>query len=455
MSGAANTTEDADASIKASVDGKLQRRLLPLLFLSALLCYVDRTNISFAARQMKKELSLSPRDYGVVAGVFFLSYSVCAVPGTLLVKRVGPHRGLAVVVLLWGFASGAMAMARSARELIALRLLLGAAQAPFFPSIVYYLTQWYTPGEMAVAYAKVRTATAVSGIIGGPLAGAIMHVSNWRWLFALEAVPAFIITIALLIALDADPSQARFLNTDERAWLLRHVRSLRPHEDTAGTDRLSARLSAAVRTRGLWTLVLVWLLYSCGYYGVIFWLPLLIGSSASSPLAVGLLSAVPYSAAVVSMLVVARSSDRTGERRAHIAGSATFGAVGFFCAAGVARFGGTATTPMLACLSAAAAGVWAMFGPFWAIPTGLFKGDAAAAGFALINSVGVLGGFVGPWLVGVIKERTGSYDEALAAFGGILLLSAAVSLCLAVNEGSGEGGVKAYLAVPSSDAEII
>lgn len=442
LASATGAVEKLDVELKVSVDGKLRRRLLPLLFLGALICYVDRTNISFAALQMNRELWLTHRQYGMAAGLFFITYSLFAVPSTLVVKRVGPHRGLPVILTLWGVASGAMAVAQSAKQLYALRLALGAAQAAFFPSTVYYLTLWFSQAEMALTYATVRTATAASGIVGGFLAGTIMrytdHFSNvrgWRWMFALEAAPAFALALIMLLVLDSEPSHATFLNIEEREWLACRQRTGRD-DSTARESGSGNGLIHALRLPWLWLLIAIWLLYSCGYYGVIFWLPLLIKSMGTNDeLKVGLLSAIPYVAAVGTMLVVARSSDRSGERRMHLAGCAYLAAGGFFSAAAIhARYENT-KAPLLACLSVAAAGVWAMFGPYWAIPTAMLSGDSAAAAFAVINSVGVLGGFIGPWLVGVIREKTGSFNGALVAFGVILSLSGTLSLCLRVNSG--------------------
>lgn len=430
-----------EARMKAHIDKKVRWRLLPILFIAALMCYLDRTNLSFAALEMNHDLGLTDTQYGVGAGVFFATYASFGIPCSIFVKRIGARLGLPFILVLWGLASGAMAFIQTTHDFYVLRLIVGATEAGFFPSVIYYLTLWFSEEDMGLSYTSVMTSTAVSGIVGGPLAGFIMTyfngvlgLSGWRWLFIAEAAPTIVLGFVMLLYLDGSPKHARFLSPDEKAWLVGRQTA---QESNRKSSHAVNGLWDALKLPWLWIIIAIWLLYSCGYYGIIFWMPLLISSLGKIPtLVVGLLSAIPYVAAGVSMMVVARSSDRTLERRLHLAIPALISAIGFFGAAAIHSFFGNLLELLLACLSIAAAGVWAMFGPYWAIPTAMLTGDTAAAGFALINSFGVLGGFLGPYVAGVVREMTGNYDVALIIFGTLMTLSGVLALCLRPNIGS-------------------
>jgi len=237
------------------------------------------------------------------------------------------------------------------------------------------------------------------------------------------------------------------LDDEERAWLVERQRKQQEsRQETHAVDGLSQ----ALRLRWLWVIIGIWLLYSCGYYGIIFWLPLLLESIVGKQkvLLLGFLSAIPYVSSAVAMVLVARSSDRTLERRMHLALPALFSAIGFFGAGAIHSFFGDRLIPLLICLSAAAAGVWSMFGPFWAVPTSMLSGDVAAAGFALINSIGVVGGAVGPQIVGWTTHNTGTYDTSLVIFGVMMTISGTLALCMRVNLGSKRGASNTPSYVP-------
>ncbi|CDF39686.1 member of major facilitator superfamily MFS_1, containing a MFS domain [Chondrus crispus] len=426
--------------MRATVDAKVQRRLLPILFIAALMCYLDRTNLSFAALDMNTDLGFSERTYGIGAGVFFTTYAAFGIPCSVFVKRIGAKLGLPFILLAWGLASGAMALITSVRDFYLLRLLVGATESGFFPAVIYYLTLWFAEEDMGLSYTIVMTSTAVSGIIGGPLAGIIMTYLNgflgirsWRWLFIAEAVPTIFLAFFMLFYLDGEPSKARFLTREEREWLMNRQQT---ELDNRNGNHAVGGLAQALRLTWLWLIIGIWLLYSCGYYGIIFWLPLLLKSvSHMSNVIVGFISALPYLCAGAAMILVARSSDRSRERRLHLAVSASVAAMGFFGASVIHTLLGEQLLLLLFCLSVAASGVWAMFGPYWAIPTSILSGETAAAGFALINSTGVIGGYLGPFLVGELTARTGSYDAALGLFGIFMIVCAGLSLCLRPNIG--------------------
>lgn len=431
----AESLSDDEIRMRDTVNAKVQKRLLPILFIAALMCYLDRTNLSFAALDMNTDLGFSERTYGVGAGVFFATYAAFGVPSSVFVKRIGAKLGLPLILFAWGIASGAMALINNVRDFYILRLLVGATESGFFPAVIYYLTQWFAEEDMGLSYTIVMTSTAVSGVIGGPLAGIIMTymdgslgIRSWRWLFIAEAIPTILLAVVMLFYLDGDPTKARFLSREEREWLVNRQRT--ELEARSGNHAVGG-LAEALRLRWLWLIIGIWLLYSCGYYGIIFWLPLLLKSvSHLSNVVVGFISALPYLAAGAAMVIVARSSDRLRERRLHLAAAAFVSAVGFFGASAINRLLGEQLPLLLFCLSVAMSGVWAMFGPYWGIPTSILSGETAAAGFALINSTGVIGGYLGPFLVGELTARTGTYDAALALFGMFMVVCGGLALCL-------------------------
>ena len=447
---------DDEIRLRDTVNAKVQRRLLPILFIAALMCYLDRTNLSFAALDMNTDLQFSESTYGIGAGVFFATYAAFGVPSSVLVKRIGAKVGLPLILLAWGLASGAMALIRNKTDFYALRLLVGATESGFFPAVIYYLTLWFAEQDMGLSYTIVMTSTAVSGIIGGPLAGIIMTymdgfmgLRSWRWLFITEAVPTIILAIVMFFYLDAEPSKARFLTREEREWLVE--RQTRELENRNSSHAVSG-LAHALRLTWLWIIIGIWLFYSCGYYGIIFWLPLLLKSvSHLSNVVIGFASAVPYLVAGVSMVLIARSSDRTKERRMHLALCAFTAALGFFCASAIHMFFGDRLILLLFCLSLAASGVWGMFGPYWGVPTSILSGETAAAGFAIINSVGVIGGYMGPYLVGELTQRTGTYDTALGVFGVFMIISGLLSLSLRPTSSSIPGSQSSIPLNPGSD----
>lgn len=449
---------DDEIRMRDTVNRKVQRRLLPILFIAALMCYLDRTNLSFAALDMNTDLQFSESTYGVGAGVFFATYAAFGVPTSVLVKRIGAKTGLPLILFAWGLASGAMALINNKTDFFVLRLLVGATESGFFPAVIYYLTLWFAEEDMGLSYTIVMTSTAVSGIIGGPLAGIIMTyldgflgIRSWRWLFITEAVPTIFLAIVMFFYLDADPSRARFLTREERDWLVE--RQAKELEDRSGSHAVSG-LGQALRLTWLWVVIAIWLFYSCGYYGIIFWLPLLLKSvSHLSNVVIGFASSIPYLAAGVSMILVARSSDRSKERRIHLALCAFVSAVGFFSASTIHIFFGDKISPLLLCLSIAASGCWAMFGPYWGIPTSILSGETAAAGFALINSIGVIGGYLGPFLVGELTQKTGSYDPALAVFGVLMVISGLLALSLKPSIGSISPSQSATPLNPSSSEQ--
>jgi ACS family tartrate transporter-like MFS transporter len=416
------TDESADGAVALA---KVTRKLLPFAFLLYIVAYLDRINVGFAALEMNRELRLGDAAFGLGAGLFFIGYFLFEIPSNLILHRVGARAWIARIMISWGVVAMAMAAVRGAASFYLLRFLLGVAEAGFFPGIILYLTYWYPAREQARAIALFMTASALAGVIGGPLSGALLTMhgtlgfSGWQWLFLLEGLPSVILGVCVVLYLPNGPADARWLTTAEKRWLQRCLAREQAQKRQAG-------LARALTGGGVWMLALLYFTIVTGLYGVSMWLPQIIkGFGALNNFEVGLLAALPFLAAAVAMVMVGRSSDRRGERRWHLALSAFAGAVGLALSA-------IAHEPVLAlaALTLGAAGIWGAMGPFWAIPSAFLGGVAAAAGIALINSVGNLGGFVGPYLVGLIRQTSHSFAGGLAAMALMLAIAGVLALAL-------------------------
>jgi ACS family tartrate transporter-like MFS transporter len=407
---------------------RVRRRLIPFLFLLYVVAYLDRVNVGFAALEMNRDLGFSAAVYGLGSGIFFVSYTLLEVPSNLMLARVGAGLWIARIMLTWGLVSSAMAFVPDATSFYVLRFLLGAAEAGFFPGIIYYLTQWFPARERARAVALFMTGTAIAGVIGGPMSSALLlldgvaGLQGWQWLFLVEGLPAILLAPVVWRRLDHAPATAPWLPEDERRWLVAELAAER-----AAAPAHHADLGLALRHPRLWALAAVYFCIVLAFYGVSFWLPQIVQAlGTASSATVALISAVPYVAAAIAMVAVGTHSDATGERRWHVAGPALVGAVGFVIAASAAG-----SLPVsLAALSLAAMGIWGALGPFWALPTAFLAGRAAAGGVALVNSVGNIGGFVGPTLVGYVRQTTGSFAGGLWVLAAGLAAAAAIALLL-------------------------
>lgn len=397
---------------------RVGRRLLPFLFLCYVVAYLDRVNIGFAKLQMQADLQLSDTVYGLGAGIFFLGYFLFEVPANLLMLRVGARRWIARIMASWGLLSAAMLFASSPTSFYVMRFLLGVAEAGFFPGVILYLTYWYPAQRRARIVAIFMSGVAVAGVVGGPLSGWIMShfagvngLAGWQWLFLLEGLPAVALGVLTLALLDDGIDDANWLDDEEKALL---------KEELArdGEPRAQWGLRHVFGSSRVWMLALVYFLMVMGLYGVGFWLPQLIrNAGVQDVLDIGLLTAIPYSIAALAMIASARHSDKTGERRWHLALAAFIGAAGLLASTHYAN------NPVLAlaALSVATAGILSTFPVFWSIPTSMLGGSAAAAGIAMINSLGNLAGFASPYMVGAIKDATHSTAN------GMLLLAASLA----------------------------
>jgi ACS family tartrate transporter-like MFS transporter len=388
------------------------RRLIPFLFVLYIVAFLDRVNIGFAALQMNRDVGLSPAVYGFGAGIFFIGYSLFEVPSNLLLARIGARRWIARIMITWGLIAAGMIFIRGPLSFYALRFLLGIAEAGFFPGIIFYLSEWFPADARARAVARFMTGIPLSGVIGGPISGALLGLNGWlgltgwRWLFLLEGFPAVALGIAVLRYLPDRPENAAWLVPEQRRWLVERLASERKRSvERHGFSVVRALSSGVVWQMGL----LAFLSMSFGQYALGLWLPQIVrGFSSMSDLQIGFVSAIPNLVGAIAMVIVAAHSDRTGERCVHIAVASGVAAVGFLGCALV-------QSPVLAVmfLSFASAGLMSALGPFWPLPSQFLTGAAAAGGIALINSLSNLSGFAGPYAIGLLNSVSGNFRTAL------------------------------------------
>ena len=405
---------------------KVTWRLIPYLFLLYIVAWLDRVNVGFAALEMNTDLKFSAVTFGFGSGIFFLGYCLLEVPSNLMLERLGARLWIARIMVTWGLISISLMFVRTPLAFYLLRFLLGAAEAGFFPGVIYYLSLWYPAAQRARAIAIFMTAVPVTGLVGGPLSGAllgldgILGLKGWQWLFLIECVPAVILGVSVVFYLNDRPEVTRWLSQDEREWLVTTLTK----ERQAYQAQRSMKIWAALTDGTVWRLGILFLLVAAGFYGYSFWAPLVIKSLLKvSNLGVGLILGAMSAVTIVGMLLNSAHSDRTGERPIHVAVPCFVMGLGF---AGCALL----RDPILAVIALALVplGHCAAYGPFWSMPTQFLTGAAAAAGIALVTTIANVGGLTGPWLIGLLKERTQTHRDAFLLLGGFAVVAAILAL---------------------------
>ena len=416
-------TPSASASSGEAVIHRLFWRLLPFLFLLYVVAYLDRINVGFAALQMKSQLNFSDAVYGLGAGIFFLGYFLFQVPSNMAMQRLGARRWIAFLMILWGGISASMMFVGSARSFYTMRFLLGAAEAGFFPGVIYYLNNWFPAAVRARALALFIMAGPIAGVIGGPISGALLGLhrrgglAGWQWLFLLEGIPAILLGFVAHFFLTDRPEKARWLSAGDLAWL---ISALRRDEEAASKERAApAGILAMLMNVRVWGYAFVYFSAVACAYSIGLWLPTVVRSlSGIRPFVIGLLAAIPYLAAAIAMIIVGAHSDRTSERDWHLALPAF---VTCFALAGAA-FAASVPTTVVA-FTIAMAAEFSMMGPFWVLASGTLDAKTAAAGIAFINAIGNLGSGLGPYWIGYLRTATGSFRGGLLSIAVLLFLA--------------------------------
>ena len=419
----------ADPAIARSAMRKTTWRLIPLIALGYGAAYMDRVNISFAALQMNRDLHLSPAVYGFGAGVFFLPYAICEIPSNLLLYRFGARRWLSRIMLTWGVIATAMLLVHSASEFYLARFLLGVAEAGFFPGIIFYLTQWFPPEQRARTISRFYIALPLSSVFMGLVAGSLLNLNGrmglagWQWLFLVEGVPAILLAACFFFLLPDSPASASWLNPAERSWLVSAVA-----RDETGTTHRADDIRGALRDPRVWQLGLFNIFSLTSSYAYIFIAPDLVQRSTHlNATLVGYIIAALGVLGAAAMLLNAALSDRAlrnGDSRfPHILLPCLMVSAGFLACGLSSR-----PTPVILGLAVLIAGWNAMQGPLWAIPGSFLQGRSGAAGIAAINMIGMTGGFLGPYWIGLARTLTGNYERGMLLMSLPMLLGAALML---------------------------
>ncbi|MGN8086421.1 MFS transporter [Ralstonia sp. 22086] len=397
--------------------GRIAWRILPFMLLCYVLAYLDRVNISFAKLQMQRDLGMSDAAYGLGAGVFFLGYMLLEIPSNLLLEKIGARKTISRIMILWGMTSASMMFVHDGPSFYLLRFLLGTFEAGFAPGMILYLTFWFSDARRASVMAIVLMAGPIAGMLGGPLSAGIMTVfqgthglAGWQWLFLAEGLPCVLLGAVALCYLDDSPSNARWLTDTEKALLLAETKA-------SSAQSRHAALSTALKDPRVYAMAFSYFCLVCGLYTVSFWLPTLLrAAGVASTSELGWYAALPYLATLIAVPLLAGHSDRLRERRLHSAIPALAGALGLLLASTLSpRLGG-----LLLCMALVTICIYAAYVVFWSIPTAYLRGPAAAGGIAFINSIGLLGGFVSPSLIGWLKAETGTLQSGLMAMALIL-----------------------------------
>ncbi|HEY0426401.1 MAG TPA: MFS transporter [Pyrinomonadaceae bacterium] len=422
-----NNSTETNRAIRDSVIRKASLRLIPFMGLLYFVAFLDRVNIGFAALSMNEDLGFSATVYGMGAGIFFIGYFLFEVPSNILLEKVGARRWIARIMITWGVISAAMAFVNGPYTFYTLRFLLGLAEAGFFPGMILYLTYWFPAAYRARIVGAFLIAIPLSSVIGAPISTMLLGyqgfgLRGWQWLFIMEGVPSLLLGFVVLFFLTDKPEKANWLTREEKNWLggvLAEEQKVRENEHKLGL--VQALLNARV-----WLFSLIYFGILIGLYGLGLWLPQIIkGFGALSNIQIGLLTVIPYFFAAIAMYLWGLHSDLTNERVWHVALPAFLGAAGLAASA----FFASPTLALMA-LTVSAIGIYSSLPAFWTLPTAMLSGTAAAGGIALINSVGNLGGYLGPSLVGYLKDKTQNYAYGLLMLAVFIAISGALTVLM-------------------------
>ena len=430
-------TSDRIPALEASTINKIYWRFIPLFFICMFFNYLDRANVGFAALRMNKDIGLSPAEFGFGGSVFFFGYMLLGIPSNILLYKTGARTWLALLLIAWGIAATGMAFVNSATTFYATRFLIGIAESGFLPGLAFYMTLWFPKAYRARAIAGYVIAISVASVLGGPVStfimsytdglnagGLVLGLHGWQWMFLIEGLPTVLLGAFTYTYLSEAPASAGWLSAEQRAWLTTTLAGEREEAGKAGTSTFIA----VVRDPRVWSVAVLFGCALVGIYGMILWLPQIIKSLGTlTDLQVGFLSAVPPLLGVFGTLVVSRSSDRTGDRKFHLAALYALGAVGIFSSA-------YAGDPVLSYVLLCVAGLGLNSGNslFWSLASSINSGPAAAVAVATVNTIAQFGGLIGPWVIGLAKEKTGNFSAALVVVAAFLVVSVVIAIFLPV-----------------------
>ena len=420
-----------DMDIEKRTLRKITWRIVPFIMILYLIAYIDRVNIGFAAITMKEDLGFTASILGFGAGIFFLGYFLFEVPSNIILHKVGARIWIARVMVTWGIIAGGMAFVESSTSFYVMRFLLGVAEAGFFPGIILYLSYWFPARNRAGVIALFMAAAPIATAIGSPISAAllemhgIMGLAGWQWMFLIEAIPAVILGVVVFFYMTDRPEKAAWLKPDEREWL---VKTMQAEDANKGGQQQHSILRGLANPRVL-ALALIYFGTSAGLYTLGIWAPQIIKELGVSSMTVGQLNAIPPIISVVAMILWSRHSDKTNERTWHVALACLTAAVGLAIAASTGSMFG-----LIAALTIVNVGISCSKPPLWSMPTMFLSGAAAATGIATINSIGNLGGFAGPAMIGWVKDQTGSFAGGLYFVAGLLILSTVLTLVLSFTQ---------------------
>lgn len=407
---------------------KVSWRLIPFLVVSYLLCFVDRVNLGFAALTMNTEFGFTATVFGWGAGILFIGYFFFGVPSNLALQKYGARIWISLIMIAWGLLSASMAFIQRTASFLALRFVLGAAEAGFFPGVILYLTYWFPAQHRGVIISRFMFAQPIALMIGSAVSGWIlgmdgyMGVAGWKWLFILEGLPSSLLGLVALRYLTDTPAQAAWLKPNERQWLQSKL-----DQERASVEAKSGPKNSILETMSNVRVILLGIIYVCmviGIYGINLWMPQIVkefGNLTSSQ--IGLVSAIPFLAAAIGMLLIGISSDKYQERKWHVTISMVVAGFSLMASA----YFHSSPNLVIFFLSLCSIGLYGCMPIFWTIPPTFLAGTAAAAGIAFINSIGNLGGFVGPFVVGWVKDITGNFGSGLIFMGSCVLIGSLIA----------------------------